>query len=190
MGDTTENQEVSNSTKKGGNKGLIIGAAVVIVILAAVIVLLILRPWDKAAEAQPADADGNGSQREVITEENAEEEVSDFFKGVPKGIPTSYTVTQNSTWEFPDGKSESTNAYVENDANNATPVYFDVVVDETGETVYSSPVLELGAKIDKIKLDKELAKGEYECTVTYHLVDDKQNTLTTVNVGVTLSVKK
>jgi cytoskeletal protein RodZ len=189
MGDTNENQEVSNSMKKGGNKGLIIGAAVVIVILVAVIILLIIRPWDKA-EAQPADADGNGSQREVITEENAEEEVSDFFKGIPEGIPTSYTVTQNSTWEFPDGKSESTNAYVENDANNATPVYFDVVVDATGETVYSSPVLELGAKLDKIKLDKELAKGEYECTLTYHLVDGEQNTLTTVNVGVTLSVKK
>jgi hypothetical protein len=79
--------------------------------------------------------------------------------------------------------------YVENVTDNETPVYFDLIVDETGETVYSSPVLELGAKLEKIKLDTPLEKGDYSCTMVYHLVDENQNTLTTVNVGVTVVVE-
>jgi hypothetical protein len=78
---------------------------------------------------------------------------------------------------------------VENVTDNETPVYFDLIVDETNEKVYSSPVLELGAKLESFKLDTPLEKGEYQCTVEYHMVDEDQNELTTVNVGVTVVVE-
>jgi hypothetical protein len=177
----------SGGMAKSTKIAMIIGAIVIVALVAIVIVLAIGRKEDAKDEVAEEAPD---KRSVVLTEENVENEMSDFLKGMPEGIPKSYTVTQNPSWEFPDGKSQSTNAYVENVRDNETPVYFDVVVDETGETVYSSPVLELGAKLTSIKLDKELAKGEYQCTMTYHLVDDKQNTLTTVRVGLQLVVLK
>jgi hypothetical protein len=55
--------------------------------------------------------------------------------------------------------------------------------------VYSSPILELGAVLDEIKLDVDLEAGAYPCTVVYHLVDEEQNTLTTVNIGLNITVQ-
>jgi len=107
----------------------------------------------------------------------------------PDYIHNNYTFKQSSDWVFPDGSSESTNAYVENSTDNETPMYFDLQVDKTGDIVYSSPVLELGAKIQNFKLDKPLEKGTYECTIIYHLIDDDQNELTHVNVGVNIKVE-
>jgi cytoskeletal protein RodZ len=196
MADSYSKHEPSDSGKKGGGKGLIIGGVVLIVILLLVVIILLIarsQNNEQIPEAQPVSAGTVESsaedQRSVITAENAEEAVTEMLTGTPKNIPTSYTVTQNSDWNFHDGASASTNAYVENDPSNETPVFFDIVVDETGETVYSSPVLELGAKLESIKLDKELPQGTYPCTMTYHLVDDKQNTLTTVSVGVNLVIE-
>lgn len=192
MTDSYSKNESSNSGKKGGGKGLIIGGviSIIIILLLVIIIILIVRSNKSDAEARQASIveEETQQQRAVITEDNAEEALAEFLEGTSADIPQHYTVTQNSDWEFPDGKSASTNAYVENDKDNETPVFFDIVVDETGETVYSSPVLELGAKLEGITLDKELSKGIYPCTMTYHLVDDQQNTLTTVNVGVTLNV--
>ena len=196
MADSYSKHVPSDSGKKGGGKGLIIGGVILIIVLLLVVIILLLtrsKNNDVIPETQPvsesAVEDNANEERSVITAENAEEAVTEMLAGLPANIPTSYTVTQNSDWNFPDGVSASSNAYVENDPSNETPVYFDIVVDETGETVYSSPVLELGAKLESIKLDKELPQGTYPCTMTYHLVDDQQNTLTTVSVGVNLVIE-
>lgn len=105
-----------------------------------------------------------------------------------EGIPQNYTVSMTTEWTFPDGASASPDAYVQNLETNDTPVYFDVVREDTGETIYQSPVLALGANIEGIKLDTELPAGTYDCIVTYHLIDDEQNTLTTVNMGLIITV--
>jgi len=192
MADLNSKHEPSDSGKKGGGKGLIIGALVVIIILLiVVVVLLITRSGKEKTEAQqaPLTMGETEERKQVITEDNAEEIAQEVLEDIPAGIPLNYTVTQNSDWEFPDGKSPSINAYVENaKEDNQTPVYFDLVVDETGEKIYSSPVLDLGASLESITLDKELPKGSYPCTMTYYLVDDDQNALTTVNVGVTIHI--
>jgi cytoskeletal protein RodZ len=196
MADSYSKHVPSDSGKKGGGKGLIIGGVILIIVLLLVVIILLLtksKNNDVIPETQPvsesAVENNANEERSVITAENAEEAVTEMLADLPTNIPTSYTVTQNSDWNFPDGASASSNAYVENDPSNETPVYFDIVVDETGETVYSSPVLELGAKLENIKLDKELPQGTYPCTMTYHLVDDQQNTLTTVSVGVNLVIE-
>ena len=179
MANETETSQ-SQTNAKGGGKKVIIGVCVVGVAAAVGIgAFLMTRPKEEPEE-----------MRKVITADTAEEVAEEIFSPDESTIPSSYTVTQNAEWTFEDGKSETKDAYVENDKDNETPVYFDLVVDETGEIVYSSPVLELGASLENFKLDKELDKGEYECTVEYHLVDDDQNTLTTTNVGVTVKILK
>jgi len=128
-------------------------------------------------------------KREVIVnEENAGEVVAQLDKA-GNVLPGNYEVTMNATWKFADGKTASYNAYVENAENNTNAVYFDVIRSDTGETIYKSPILPLGAHISSIKLDSELPAGKYDAIVVYHLVDDDQNTISTVNMGITIIIE-
>lgn len=80
----------------------------------------------------------------------------------------------NSTWYFGDGSQPSSNAYVENVANNSHDVYFDVQLADTGEVILQSPVIPRGAYMEHITLDKDLPAGSYNCIIIYYLVDAEQ----------------
>jgi uncharacterized protein (UPF0333 family) len=176
------NANNSGQKVKGGMKFAVVAIVVVIAVLIAVIGVLASKLSQNSHE-EPKE------KKSVITADNAEEVIEEWInEDEGKQAPQYFTVTQNTEWSFPDGSSNSTDAFVENDKSNETAVYFEVLVDSIGEVVYSSPVLELGARIDDIKLDKVLDKGDYECTIIYHLVDDEQNELTTVNVGTTIHI--
>jgi len=185
---------VKEEKGKGGSnsKILIVIGALIILVLAVVIIV----QSAKLRNVETATANGQKKEvvegKKVVVDNSAAEEAARALINPTepdKYIPQRYTVTQNSDWSFSDGETASTNAFVENDKENETPIYFDVIVDETGETVYSSPILELGAVLDNIKLDVDLDAGAYPCTVVYHLVDENQETLTTVNVGVNLLIE-
>lgn len=170
---------------KGQNKRLIIvcvSAGTIIAILIGIIVVMML----------PSDSDPDETDKRaiLITEDNIDEVAQQILDhSVPEGIPMHYQVTMNSTWEFEDGQSVSRNAYVANSENNETPVYFDVIRNDTQETIYKSPVIPLGMDLDQIVLDVDLDAGDYECTLIYHLIDDDQNTLTTVNMWLMVKVE-
>ena len=102
--------------------------------------------------------------------------------------PQTYDVTMNSTWNFDSGSDASTNAYVENATSNQNDVYFDVTLADTGETILESPVIPVGSHMDSIKLDKKLDQGTYDCVITYHLLDEEQNSLSTVKLALTINV--
>jgi hypothetical protein len=79
---------------------------------------------------------------------------------------------------------------VENRENNLTPVYFDVFLEEDeSHVLYRSPVIPLGESIESITLDEDLDPGVYACVAEYHLIDEDQNTLSTVRVGLTINVE-
>ena len=107
----------------------------------------------------------------------------------PNTNPQTYDVTMNSTWNFTSGDEASYNAYVENSPSNQNDVYFDLVLADTGETLLESPVIQVGQHMDKIKLDKKLKAGSYNCILTYHLLDDQQSTISTVKLAVTVNVE-
>lgn len=171
------------------NKGLIAVCAAAVVIIIALIGVIVMLMGSRNAE------DGTEAAKEtrpvVVLPENAEEVAEQILnqETVPEGVPLSYQVTMNSTWEFEDGASASRNAYVANSKDNETPVYFDVVRNDTQETIYQSPVIPVGQDLSSITLDQDLDAGDYECTLTYHLIDEEQNTLTTVNMWVMVRVE-
>lgn len=174
--------------KNGGNKKLLIIAVVVIVILLCVVgaMAALLIGNNKTAETTP-----KSENKVIISAEDAKEVVEQAAAEEKSSvhIPQSYAISQNDVWTFSKDTQETSNANVVNDESNETPVYFDLIVDETDEVIYSSPILELGAGLDGFKLEKPLEAGEYVCTIIYHLVDEEQNELTTVNVGVTVIVE-
>jgi hypothetical protein len=184
MGEMSKGETPTHNSGKGGMRSLIIAVLVLFAVLIGVIIFLVVKlgTQNKAVVEEPEEKKG------VILPENVDEVMDEWLEEPDVYVPQNFTVVQNSVWTFDDGNSASADAYVENDTDNETAFYFDVVVDSTGELVYSSPILELGAKIEGFKLDKPLDAGDYNCTMTYHLVDEDQKELTTVTVGVTIKV--
>lgn len=88
-----------------------------------------------------------------------------------------------------DASTPSEDAYVANPTTNSNTVYFDVVVDSTGQTVYESPMIPVGYALQDIALKSDLAAGTYPCTLTYHLVDENSKDISTLAVGVTLNIE-
>jgi hypothetical protein len=86
-----------------------------------------------------------------------------------------FECNMSMTWTFADGSAKSNDAYVANSENNKYPIFFDVILKDTGETIYSSPVLPVGSKLTDFALDKHLEAGNYKATVMYSLIRDEQS---------------
>lgn len=171
-------------TKKGGGKLIVISviAVVIIVILIVIIVRLM------SSRQQPPE-DESEQRSVLVTSENVEEIIAQQPQEPSEA--DRYTVTMTTYWNFENGKSASPDAYVENSTDNSHAVYFDIALDDDegdSETIYASPILPVGEHIENIQLDKELEDGIYDCVMTYHLVDDDQKTLSTVDVALTINV--
>lgn len=154
---------------------------VILILVLVVIFLLVDRRNEKDSEkVQKRDV--------VVNEENAEEVAEELIEkeDVRSG---SYRAIMNSTWNFKDGTSVSENAYVENSETNTNDVYFDVQLADTAETIYESPLIPLGGYLDEIKLNKDLESGSYDCVLIYHLVDEEQETLSTLRMAITIIVE-
>jgi hypothetical protein len=167
--------------KKIGKGGIITLSVcgVVIVALVVAVVILLNRGGETEAQTQKRNV--------VVTPDNVQDVIKDMEES-DYTAPGSYEVTMNTTWNFKDGKSASENAYVENSTSNTNDVYFDITLADTEENIYSSPVLPIGSHLEDITLDKELEDGTYDCVITYTLIDEEQNPLSTVRVSMTIVV--
>lgn len=127
-----------------------------------------------------------GGRGVIATEENIEELRAQ--RRDDDGRFRHYRTRMSNDWVFQTATSPSTNVFVENAPSNPGTVFFDVVLPDTGEVIFSSPYLPLGARIDSITLDVELPPGEYSPVVIYHLLDDDYEVRTTVSVGINLRI--
>lgn len=190
MSDNSKSQD--KAKKAGTSKGLAIVCIVAVAIIAVLIgIIVVMMNSSKSNENVTVEDSGEKEKRPVLlTEDNIDEMAGEILdQSESEGIPMSYQVTMNSTWEFEDGETASRNAYVANSENNETPVYFDVIRNDTQEVIYQSPVIPLGMDLEDIVLDVDLDAGNYECTLVYHLLDEDQNTLTTVNMWLMVKVE-
>ena len=121
-------------------------------------------------------------------EENAEEVLDEMMREEPVA-PGFYEAKMTTTWNFPDGTSPSTNAYVENVPDNTNDVYFDLSLRSTGDIIYQSPVIPLGSHLSDITLNQDLDAGTYPCVVTYYLVDAEQRVVDSLRMGVQVIVE-
>lgn len=164
-------QKLAPVQKENKGKSKIVLAIVLIVLLLAVIFTLI---W---VFLKPQDAD---TRNVVITPDNVDEVLTEM-KGKDNEAGT-YEVKMNTSWEFENGHTASSNAYVENSTANANDVYFDVVRSDTGETILKSPTIPVGSHLENITLDTELSAGSYDCVMTYHLLDESGEPESTLNL--------
>lgn len=182
---------MADVTKTGGNatRAIVIVGGLLIVALVGVIVALVMvlnRPAPVAEPEAPAPRE-TVSRPMLVTEDNLNEMADEMAQDDP--IPDGYyEVTMNYEWHFPDGDSPSTDAYVENSTANAYAVYFDVAMRDSNLIVYKSPVIPVGGRLTNFKLDSYLPTGTFGAVCTYYLVDDNQNVLSSVNMGVSLVI--
>lgn len=175
-----------NQNKREKNQELLIVCATAIIVLLIAIVVLLLKGRGNT-DISPEEMTSSSRRNIVVNEENAEE-VAEEILNRQVATPRTYEVTMNSTWNFQDGASSSENAYVENSTANTNPVYFDLQLSDTEEVIYESPIIPVGSYLDDIKLDMDLNAGTYDCVLIYHLVDEEQNTLSTLRMAVTVVV--
>ncbi|NBK94275.1 hypothetical protein D5278_20375 [bacterium 1XD21-13] len=171
-------EQDKNGKKGKGGKIAFAVCLVVIVALLGVIIFLLSRGQE---EEEPK------RRNVVVNEENVDEVLESLVEEgyVPPGY---YEVTMNSTWNFTSGDVPSENAYVENANTNTNPVYFDVIREDTGETIYESPIIPVGSHLDEIALDTVLEAGTYDCILTYHLLDEEEQDVSTLQLTVQIVI--
>lgn len=178
MSKKTTKKDLAAENKTGKLKFIIIGAIVVIGILVAVIFFLLLR----GQEEEP-------KRNVVITRDNIEE-IADDMMNQEYIEPGYYSTSMSTVWHFSTGDAISEDAYVENLEENTNDVYFDVfLADNEEEAIFKSPLLPRGSELNNIALDTPLSAGTYDSVVVYHLVDDEQNTVSTLRVAITIIVE-
>lgn len=167
-----QGQEQEQKKKK---KGGILVAIVILALIGIIIYLLLSRRPEEQRRSV------------LVTPENVESVLDEVEDSTPAGY---YTVTMNPTWHFASGSEASYDAVVENVKKNTNDVYFDIVLAENEEEVlFSSPIIPLGGHLDRIKLDEALEAGTHDCVVIYHLVDEEQNTISTLRVALKIIVE-
>lgn len=163
--------------KIDGRKGKIIICAICVIALLAGLVLFL--SLSKEEE----------EKRNVVVNEDNVEAVMEQMAAEDYVEPGYYTVSMDTDWHFSKGDAVSDDARVDNLAENTNDVYFDVfLLDDESEAIYKSPVIPRGGYLEKIALDKPLEKGDYDCVIVYHLVDEEQETISTLRVAFTITV--
>jgi hypothetical protein len=176
---------MSDNTQEKGNqsgsakRGFIIIAIFLVIIIALVAVIAFLLGRNTGGSDAGTDTGNNengrevvGSARVVLDEDSAANVMEEMREEVEEGM---FECKMSMEWTFPDGSAASKDAYVANSTNNKYPIYFDVTLNDTGEKVYSSPVLPVGAELTNFSLDKDLDPGTYKATVLYSLIRDEES---------------
>lgn len=95
-----------------------------------------------------------------------------------------------TTWRFTDGDSPSYDASIVNDMINSNPVYLELILDSTEEVLFVSDYMEPGDSLHGVELGTHLEKGEYGCTLIYHLMDqEKKEEVDTVRLAITVVIE-
>lgn len=178
---------MAGKTKEGksGKSMIIAGMVVIIALLGVIVFLLASGKGDKENQEEKSEKRNvvvNQSNAESIAEQMVEE-AQEFVE------PGYYTVSMDTDWHFSKGDAVSDDAWVDNLPENTNDVYFDVFLAENeDEAIYQSPVIPRGSYLEQIVLDKPLEKGTYDCVIVYHLVDEEQETISTLRVAFTITV--
>lgn len=172
--------------KKGNSKTqiiLIVGFAIIILLICVIGYFI----YSSLNRNEPDNTEGTGGNGNLVIDESNLAEVDELItQAAEEGT---FELNMNTIWNFPDGKSPSSDAYVANGNANSKPVSFEIFIDED-ECVYSSTIIPVGNRIKEIKLDKELPAGEYSATCMYHLWNEDGTENSSFGVGVILIIKE
>ena len=118
---------------------------------------------DTGYERYEFDTDAMAGRIQTMSEEEIQEELN---RVVEEGM-FNISIASAIVFESPESEGE---ARIENVAANNYHMQVDIVLDESGETVYSSKLIQPGYSIGNIKLSEKLEPGEYEATAIFSAI--------------------
>jgi len=171
-----EEDDAEEKKKSKRKKVLLILGIAVILCLAAIAIFLLLR--DKFVDIDSGDIP-TGT---MIGLENVDDIMKDIEEKVAMGM---FETHMNMIWNFPDGRSPSSNAVMGNSASNNFAFWFTVSV--SGDIVFTSGLMPTGTQISEVKLDEPLAEGTYPAVVNINMVQD-DGTPIEANMGISITL--
>jgi hypothetical protein len=176
--------DTGNSTKGMSTQKMVLLLGSLVILATTIITIVILTRPKPQAQLPVSNTENNL----VVNESNVAEIQENFNKTISSGM---VETDMNTTWTFPDGKSASTDAVMGNSGNNQNAFWFEVILNETNEVVYTSSLLPVGSSVKDIFLSKNLEKGTYNADVRIHLVDEDNNPLdSNLGFNVTLVISQ
>lgn len=130
-----------------------IAIIIILLVIIAVIIYFLTRP-------------------KVMTEATYEQIKERVEEEVEEGYFETY---MNSEWTFPDGASETTDAILGNSPNNRKPIRYEVLLSDTGEVIYKTGVIPVGAELPPFKLDVDLEAGTYDAVCRVFLMNEEED---------------
>lgn len=174
------NERINNSVgnqKKNKSSLKLISFVLIIVILILVGVIVSLLTEKKS------------KPNNIVTPDNVDQ-IIDQLEEEERTPVGAYEVSMNTNWEFESGDAISSNAFVENGVSNLNTVFFTISLKGSDEIIYTSPYLEVGSSLRDIQLDSKLTKGNYDAIITYHLVDEEYEELSSVSLYMQIIIKQ
>ena len=158
-----------NISEKKNRKRTVIAVLGVLVILAVILLLLRSCGGNKTPENtedpgiiyDPAATQGGWNEADL------DQIVDGLNRKVEEGM---INISMNTSPSFEDGSAEG-NLMIVNESVNRYPQVVEITRNDTGDQIYKSGAIPVGNKIERAKLDVDLAAGTYECTALFYNVD-------------------
>lgn len=159
-------EDDSNQKKRGA--GFYVGISIAAIALVAAIAVGTFL-FMNSTQIFPTHRSGELGQLDGKTKEEIQAELDRI---VEEGM---FNIAIANVIQLPNGSSEGEFS-IENSPANRYNMQVDITVADTGETIYTSGILEPNYHIQYAKLDTPLSKGTYNCIATFHALDpDKEN---------------
>jgi hypothetical protein len=140
---------------------------VVVILMAIIIALLCYQKFGRKAEpanALEASLKAKLGQLDGKSESEIQEELN---RVIEEGM---FHISINTTPVFANGEAEG-NLEIENVPNNHYSMVVQIALQDTGEQIYDSGLIEPNYHIQKDVLEKDLDAGEYAAVATFHAYD-------------------
>ena len=153
--------------KRPGKKGLYIALIGVLLVVIGVLLFLLLRPRDGGgvvSAKRSRDPNANIGQYEGKSPEEVQAELD---KIVEEGM---FNISINSTVTMATGSDEA-ELRIENIEANHHLMSVEITLDDTGQVLYTSGLIEPGYHIQSVPFAVVLAKGSYPATALFTAYD-------------------
>lgn len=151
---------------KKSHKALILLAVLLLALLIGLAVFLVI-DLNRDYERYEFDTDAMAGRIQMMTEEEIQQELN---RVVEEGM-FNISIASSIVFDSPSAKGE---ARIENIAANNYHMKVVIRLDDTGETVYESKLIQPGYSIEKIELSKRLEPGEYAATATFSAITKEE----------------
>ena len=180
------NNTVENNTNKKSNKLIIVLIALMLVFLlllgGVLYYFLVFQPAQKGkVVGGQREADALKGSINMMTDEEIQEALNNI---VDEGMFRISIASNIVAQEY--GPAE---VRIENNISNRYVMQVSIYLDETGEEIYSTDLIDPGYYIQEVEFEKHLLPGEYAATAIFTaLYPDTEEIVGTVGANVTLHV--